>query len=458
MSDHEHPEIGAADEGGRERAPLDRLRAADPAADAAPDMTRLRAAIDLRRPAAPDSLDAVRAGRHSRLGRSRWLQVAAVAAGAAVVAGSYGLGRANAPAPVTAAPAIDLAAGASGQAEFGGAAMDAAVAGDQRLSIWPGWGAAERTVFHGEGFSDAAGTATAWTYDAASSFTADRAAALAATLGLDGAPELRDGTWQVGPPDGTGPSLTLYPDSQTSFSFYDPGNDPYQCVAPATGGDAAAPDASGGAGEPAVDQPCETVDLGPAPGPDAMAARLREVIGAAGLDPDAYEYVADPVDGTGDAVGASLSAFEVKEERRTGSAWYLWMTGAGVQSISGTLAPLTSLGDYPVISAAAAVDRLTDPRFGTIGFAWPAAEGGPVDTFVPEPTPSGPPTTAVAGGAIPWPVADITLVSATLGLAQHHDLGSRSALLVPAYEFADADGRRWSVIAVAEESLDLTSR
>ncbi|MHB1290335.1 hypothetical protein, partial [Georgenia sp.] len=109
-------------------------------------------------------------------------------------------------------------------------------------------------------------------------------------------------------------------------------------------------------------------------------------------------------------------------------------------------------------SAAAAVDRLTDPRFGTIGFAWPAAEGGPVDTFVPEPTPSGPPTTAVAGGAIPWPVADITLVSATLGLAQHHDLGSRSALLVPAYEFADADGRRWSVIAVAEESLDLTSR
>jgi hypothetical protein len=50
-------------------------------------------------------------------------------------------------------------------------------------------------------------------------------------------------------------------------------------------------------------------------------------------------------------------------------------------------------------------------------------------------------------------VNDVEIVEARLGLASQWQPDG-SVLVVPAYEFTDADGGAWSVIAVADDALD----
>ena len=68
--------------------------------------------------------------------------------------------------------------------------------------------------------------------------------------------------------------------------------------------------------------------------------------------------------------------------------------------------------------------------------------------------PAGPPPAATPGSPVPWPVEDVAITGARLGPALY-TAPSGTALVVPAYELSADDGRTWSVIAVAEESLDL---
>ena len=60
------------------------------------------------------------------------------------------------------------------------------------------------------------------------------------------------------------------------------------------------------------------------------------------------------------------------------------------------------------------------------------------------------------GTSLSWPVNEVEIVSARLGLASQWQPDG-SVLVVPAYEFTDADGGTWSVIAVAESMLDFAS-
>ncbi|WP_448073900.1 hypothetical protein [Georgenia yuyongxinii] len=462
----------------REASALKRLRRADPAGSAAPDLRRLRAEVDARIAADPTAATmhgsgdgdagvvADLAAARTRSRRTRWLQVAAAVAGAAVVGtAGFALGRTEAPSTGTAAAPITLAGGASSE---GGAEMAAGTT-DARTAVFPAPWPPERTVFRSSGLSDAAGTAAAWTFDPAAAFTAERIAAVAAALGVSGEPRLQDGLWQVGPNDGTGPSLLLYPDGQTNLSFYDPTTDPYTCLEtlPADGGAPAGDgDGSGGSGA------CTTRDLGPAPASDAATARTRDLLAAAGLDPATFEY--EVPDNAGEPM-TTVIAHQVVEGQRTGVQWYVALSGTGVQSASGALAPLVALGEYPVVGPAEAVARLTDPRFGPLGggvsilaestalraeqapgAADGAAEQAPApDDAVPaEPgRPQGPPAAAAPGAPVPWPVREVTLTQARLGVAQY-TTPSGSTLLVPAYEFG-AGQETWSVVALAEDALDL---
>lgn len=462
---------------------LARLRAADPAADARLDADALRARVAARTDAAgtpsgtlSGTVDGDPAGVAALAPRrrSRWLQVAAVGVGAALVAGAGGfaLGTAGDDGTDAAAP-ITLESGA------GAAPMSAAgAAADTRIA--PGFGL--RTQFTAAGLPDDAGSARAWALDAASVFSAGTAARVAAALGVAGDPVQQYGAWTVGPQDGSGPAVTLQPDGTASVSYYDPARDPWSCTASAPD----TPDAGAGAAEggaatpepglapvdpslvepalPATPAPACDPALGDAPTGDAAVARVRELLTSLGVDADGFEYrVADPGD---DARVTTVDALAVVDGQQTGLSWNVTLVGDGVQSLYGSLAPLVDLGEYPVVGAATAVGRLDDPRFGSFfGGVMPLARAADTARTLTAPaevatapadeaaTPTVPPT-ARPGDPLSWPVQQVTITEARLGLGllTRHD---GAALLVPAYELADGDGGTWSVIAVDEGSLDL---
>lgn len=86
------------------------------------------------------------------------------------------------------------------------------------------------------------------------------------------------------------------------------------------------------------------------------------------------------------------------------------------QSLNGSLAPLVDLGEYEVVSPAEAVLRLSDPRFGSSGGGYYPMDGGDV---VMMDTPRAPevPGPVTPGARIGWPVAQVAITDARLGLA-----------------------------------------
>jgi len=438
-----------------------RLTAADPAAGLHPDERALRAAVDARSRAVPDQLAAAR----SRRWTSWPARVAGIAAAALVVGGGggYALG-ASGPDPVPAAAAITLSGAGGGAESSQGLSEPAAdVAGGAGgaglrtadMSYWGGWG---RVVFTASGLTDDAGSHAAWALDPASVFSEATAAAAAAALGVAGTPTLTDGYWTVGATDGTASSVTLSPDGTASLNYYDPTTDPWLCSAEGSveGSVGGGTEGSSGAGAP---DPCTERDLGPAPQGDEARDRLAGLLTSLGLDPAAFELVAEE---SGAVSYSYVTAHQVLDGQRTGLSWSASFTGAGLQSLYGSLAPTVALGDYDVISAADAVERLADPRFGSAGggpIAY-ATDAGAVlegdlavqsEPAVPT-VPTVPPTVA-PGSAFSWPVGQVTITSARLGVALYIQ-NDGAAVLAPTWELTADDGGIWTVLAVVDGSLD----
>lgn len=469
----------------------ERVRDADPAADVTPDLAAIAAKdatvrahlgesfgpVQADAPGEPDGpagatpsggesdgIDELAVHREKK--RRRVPLVGAVAAGVAGVlafgVGGYALGStgstgssgggasvATADAPIT---LQDLSAGSRGAAPEA-AAMGAA---DAKMSSMPGFGG--RTVFTSAGLGTEGTSAPAWAYDAAGTFSAETAAKVAAALGVAGEPRQEYGAWTVGPTDGQGPVVSLQPDGTTSVSFNDPGKDPWACAFVAIPGSGAATTEEKEADPQAG---CGQQDLGPAPSPDAAISTSKDVLGSLGLDPAGYEYATESYDADGKIL--AVTASQVVDDQRTGVAWNLTYSGAGLSSLYGSLAPTVSIGEYAVVSPTEAVERLGDPRFGSPGIIAYARQGGPqgaphaatTDVAPVEPEVPTVPPTAGEGAAVSWPVDEVTITSARLGWAVHYQADG-GAVLVPSYELSDADGSTWSVVAVADDELDFS--
>src|SRR5665648_511165 len=461
MDDRTPQDVAAED------AAVARLRAADPGAGVVPDTVALRSAVDERR-AAPDVRSDVPDELAARRAR-RWTgwpaKIAGVAAAALVVGGGggYAIGAAgDAPAPAAAA---SISLQAPGEAVGGGMAPSAAQDGaalapspmataDQSRSYWPGMYG--RTVFTASGLSDAGTVAHAWALDAAQSFNEQTIAAAAAALGVAGTPVLADGWWTVGPNDGTAATVQLYADGTGSLSYWDPAKDTWAC-ATVTGEGLSKSETDPSVGIAPEPDPCTQRDLGPAPQGDAATNQLRDILTALGVDPADFELVTEEY---GDPLMTYVTAYGVLDGQRTGLTWSATLTGAGVQSLYGSTAPLVDLGEFQVISPVEAVQRLSDPRFGS-GSGWygplMADAGIAVDDTAAAPMePPTVPPTATAGSAISWPVDQATIVQARLGVAIQTQVNG-SALLVPTYELTSDDGGIWTVIAVADSHLDFST-
>ncbi len=434
--------------------PVVRLRAADPAVDVEPregfaDEVVARATADATaEPTAASAPVADLTSERTRR-RPRWIPIAAVAASIAIIgAAGYGLGASTGGATNLAdgaAPPISLQTGAGEEAAMqGGAPVPSAGLGaEQKMSgsgpvadtMMPyphGFG---RNSFTASGLATAEGTALAYAYDARAVSSAETVTALATALGVEGTAELKDGSWSVGPQDGSGPYVYVGLDGTLGFSYWNPLINTSLCV---EGTDVAV------TCEPAGELPTEAAAI------DA----LRSLIQSVGRDPGSFEYTSETWDG---AVTRMAQAWPVVDGQRIDQAWSLELADAGVSGVSGALAPIVSLGEYPVVSEQEGFERLSDPRFGAQMTIMPFAAREPAvattEEWVP---PTEPPATPTDGTSLSWPVNDVEIVSARLGLASQWQPDG-SVLVVPAYEFTDAEGGAWSVIAVADSMLDFAT-
>ncbi|GAA3872992.1 hypothetical protein GCM10022381_15010 [Leifsonia kafniensis] len=437
-----------------------RLRDADPAADLEPSagFAENVVARTLAEPVAETAEPAVQSAPVADLNservrrRPRWLPYVAVAASLALVGGAgFGIGAATGRPSITADGAalpisLQSGAGTNESSSQDGAVQSGAVqpgmvqngfdnASGSRSkmssdSISPSWFG--RNNFSASGLSTDAGTASTYTFDAHTASNAETITALAAALGVEGTAELKDGSWMVGPQDGTAPSLSVSLDGTLSFYFADNRINPWQC----------------GDGTVACEPPATL------PSEDAAIDALRSLITSAGGDPGAFEFTSETWDG---AFTRTAQAWPVVDGKRLDQSWSVELTDAGVVSANGALASIVPLGDYPIVSEQDGFKRLSDPRFGAQMTAMPLAmraqtDGGPAAStdWVP---PTEPPTTPAAGTSLSWPVNMVDIVSARLGLASQWQPDG-GVLVVPAYEFTDAEGGTWSVIAVDDSKLD----
>ena len=438
--------------------PVARLRAADPAADVEPragfaDEVVAQATDESAAASAPVADLISERARRSR----RWLPIAAVAASIAIVGGAgYGLGVSTGGATNLAdgaAPPISLQTGATQEGAVPGGAVpggapeatqfDGQIMSGPRTAdmMFPsGFG---RNSFSSSGLATTEGTALAYAFDARAASNADTVAALAGALGIEGAAELKDGGWKVGPQDGTAPSIYVGLDGTLSFSYSNPLIDPWQCFE-------GIEDKDGAGCEPTGELPSE----------DAAIDALRSLIASVGRDPATFEFTSETWEG---AVTRNAQAWPVVDGQRLDQAWSLELTDAGVFTAYGALADIVALGDYAVVSEQEGFERLSDPRFGAQMTILPIAlreqsaiapdEWAAPDEWVP---PTEPPATPTEGTSLSWPVNEVEIVSARLGLTSQWQPDG-SVLVVPAYEFTDAEGGTWSVIAVADSMLDFES-
>jgi len=422
--------------------PIDRLRASDPAADVTPrarfaeEVVARAMSDDAGATAAPAAAEPIDLQAERELRRPRRVlaasAIAASVAAALVVGGAtgygFGLGQQPPTSTIAMAPEVGHAPVDAAIAPNQGGTSDAIAGAESKFAI-PYFSG--RTVFHGPGFSTAPGVGEVYAYDPTAVTNAETVAALAAAIGLEGTPELRDGSWQLTRPEGD-TLLWLSLDSQATFSYWTPfeGEWPWSCV-----------------------EGAECV----IPSEEEAINAMREVISAVGLDAEAFTYTSEVYDGSSIR---NVTATPADGDTLGGGAWYMEYTTDGVWSLSGSLAPTVSLGEYALVSEQEAFERMNDPRFGAQQTGWAAVDGVvstmPVDQeWVP---PTEPPAAPAPGTKIVWSVSNVDLVSVELGsMSQSVQTGDQwSVVLVPAYEFTDTNGNTWSVIALADEALEFT--
>jgi hypothetical protein len=225
-----------------------------------------------------------------------------------------------------------------------------------------------------------------------------------------------------------------------------------------------------GEGDPGLGALPPCASEAPAPSGDDASAQTRDLLGRLGVDAAGYEL--EVATDTGQPAATTVYAHQVLDGQRSGVSWSLTFVADGVQALYGSLAPVVELGEYDVVSPATAVERLMDPRFGSSP-AGVVPLAGQARAAVQEPMvatddlsavapdgagqePTVPPLTP-AGSPISWPVQEVTLTSARLGLAMVAQADG-SSVLVPSYELTDDEGSAWSVVAVADDGLDFAAR
>ena len=174
--------------------------------------------------------------------------------------------------------------------------------------------------------------------------------------------------------------------------------------------------------------------------------------------PDAQDLLERAIEEWGpegypDVLDVSVTAHRTDAPLKNYQSWYFGVTDQGVSYASFQLGEYVSLGDYPVISPAEAVERANDIRFQQIGAYIPDLEFDASyfeEWTEPEPLPP-----LTAGEPIPYPLTESTVTGAELhsGVV---NLWDGTEFIAPVYHLTDDEGNSWQVLGLAEDALDFT--
>lgn len=199
---------------------------------------------------------------------------------------------------------------------------------------------------------------------------------------------------------------------------------------------------------------CRTPE-GPAPSEDEAKAMATEFFALAGIDPSGYT-----VEVYADEGQRSVNLDYWPEDMEYGQLNLHAVVGPeGVTSAYGTIGEFTSLGSYPVISAAEAVDRYGTREWGMDHHVsipedytpYPMGEELSMPVYeLPEPAALTP------GDPIPLLLKDKTVTGAELVQGTLYT-SNAGVIEVPVWKLLTADGMYYAVLALAEEALDYQS-
>jgi len=306
----------------------------------------------------------------------------------------------------------------------------------------------------GPGLPDETGVANGYRYGAEGPDERALAAVVAATFGVEGEVREEGGAWLVGPMDGSSPTVNVWNyGGMVGWSYSDPGVG--GCLTP---GSREEPTVDGNAGSPDVAipeiVPCEPVGGGPAPRPEEARAQADRLLAAVGHDTDAAVW-----ETSGDETSAYVTAWSTVDGMRTSLAASVWFGADGrIGSANGTLVDLIVVPGYPTVGARTAVLRAQRPGWSMLATPW---HGGvsPMPMVV-ESGQAGPPAKAapeVNGRPVAVaPLTRVTVDEARPGLFEVYQPDG-TVLLLPAHLMKDADGRNWSVLAVADEYVSFAA-
>lgn len=206
-------------------------------------------------------------------------------------------------------------------------------------------------------------------------------------------------------------------------------------------------------------QEVECAPLGELPSEDEAIAAARQFVAELGIDDSDLAFSIATEQGwfayqpDGDEAAAEVSVVASDPDRPMEGyrEWSFSVTGAGVSYASIYLGELVPLGDYEVISPVEAVERANDARFQSLGVYIPGLLYE--DTFEaeweePEPLPQVEP-----GDPIPYPVGEATITGAELHTGVL-SLWDGTEFLVPSWHLSDGAGNSWDVLGLTEDSLD----
>ena len=158
-----------------------------------------------------------------------------------------------------------------------------------------------------------------------------------------------------------------------------------------------------------------------------------------------------------------VTAWQRVEGQRTQLAWSFTFAGDQVAWANGFAAGLEPVPVYPIVGAATAVERSSDPRFASFGPT--PLDGGivvPLAEDADASVSSSPNATADVPAGNPervqvwWDPATVT--GAELTLAQYWQPDG-TLLILPAYRLTTADDRgTWAIIAVAESAMEFVAQ
>ncbi|MBU6241345.1 MAG: hypothetical protein KJS66_06100 [Acidobacteria bacterium] len=261
--------------------------------------------------------------------------------------------------------------------------------------------------------------------------------AITRALGIDADPAKRSddegGGFVAGPTDGSAPSVSFSNPAQDAFAGW------YYSTAWATSAvssepaiEPAAPDSNSASDAPVVDVPTEMKKPENLPTTDEARKVVQSILDEAGVD------VRDgDIEIYADDWSVSVTAWPHAGDVRIPMSWtFGFGDGGAISWASGNLLSFEEGPKFPRVGAAAAVERLSDPKYsGWYGY-------GPVGRAVAEP--------AIADSATVQTVV-ITAVKESLTPIVDAD---NVLWLVPSYEYTVKDGYTIGVIAITDEFIE----